>query len=262
MNDPFGQNSAMRLMIFGHPGHELALFGLLQRHRPAVVVITDGGAPERLEQSRHGLEFIGLSDRVQYLGFSEASFYDAFLSRDGEFFFDVARAVQAEVERVRPAQIFCDAVEFYNPVHDITLPIVKWAARGLPRAQLFEIPLVYQLPGTDEERYSVQRVPPALQERRLTFYIQEEELRKKIHARDQIYLSLHEQLGPDFVGLSRAHLQREEIAFAGDPLVEPPSTGRKMRYEWRARALQEARVIKEVITYRDHFHPVAESLIT
>ncbi len=44
MSDPFEQNSATRLMIFGHPAHELALFGLLQRHRPAVVVITDGGA--------------------------------------------------------------------------------------------------------------------------------------------------------------------------------------------------------------------------
>ncbi|HEX7517374.1 MAG TPA: hypothetical protein VF345_08825 [Chthoniobacterales bacterium] len=260
MSDPFGQKTAARLMIFGHPAHELALFGLLQRYRPAVVVITDGGAAERIEQSRRGLHFIGLADRVQYLGFSESSFYDALLDRDYEFFFNVARAVQAAIERVQPEQIFCDAVEFYNPVHDVTLPIVKRAARVLPRAKLFEVPLVYQLPGPDEH-YAVQRVPAALQERRLAYQILEEELRKKIHARDQIYLNLREQLGPDFLGLPDAYLQREEIALAGDPLGEPASTGREMRYEWRARALQEARVIKEVITYREHFRPVAESLI-
>jgi hypothetical protein len=140
----------------------------LQRHRPAVVVITDGGAPERLEQSRRCLEFIGSADRVRYLGFSELSFYDALLDRDYEFFFNVASAVQAEIERVQPEQIFCDAVEFYNPVHDVTLPIVKRAARVLPRAQLFEVPLVYQLPGPAEQ-YSVQRVPAALQERRFAY---------------------------------------------------------------------------------------------
>ena len=247
-------------MIFGHPGHELALFGLLQRHRPAVVVITDGGAPERLQQSRHGLEFIRLSDRVQYLGFSESSFYNALLDEDYGFFLNIARAVRAEIEHVQPEQIFCDAVEFYNPVHDTTLPIVKRAARGLPRTDLFEVPLVYQLPGPGE-CYSVQRVPADLQEHRFAYHLQEEELRKKILARDRIYLSLHEQLGPDFVGLSHAHLQREEIALAGDPLAEPASTGREMRYEWRARALREAKVIKEVITYRQHFRPIAERLI-
>lgn len=260
MNDPFGQNAATRLMIFGHPGHELAIFGLLQRHRPTVVVITDGGAPERLEQSRRGIESIGSADRVQYLGFSESSFYEALLEQDHDFFFNVARAVQTEVERVQPGHIFCDAVEFYNPVHDITLPIVKWAAKGLPKAQLFEVPLVYQLPGTIE-RYSVQRVPAAFQERRFAYHLQEEELQKKIHARDQIYLSLHEQLEPDFVGLSREHLRREEIALAGDPLAEPASTGREMRYEWRARALREAKVITEIITHGQHFRPIAERLI-
>jgi hypothetical protein len=72
---------------------------------------------------------------------------------------------------------------------------------------------------------------------------------------------LREQFGPDFLGLPDAHLQREEIALAGDPLASPASTGREMRYEWRARALQQAKVIKEVITYAEHFRPVAESLI-
>ena len=168
--------------------------------------------------------------------------------------------MQAEIERVQPEQIFCDAVEFYNPVHDVTLPIVKRAARVLPQAKLFEIPLAYQLPGPSEH-YAVQRVPAALQERRLAYQLLEEELRKKIHARDQIYLNLREQFGPDFLGLPDAHLQREEIALAGDPLASPASTGREMRYEWRAKALQKEGVIKEVITYADHFRPVAESLI-
>jgi hypothetical protein len=34
-----------------------------------------------------------------------------------------------------------------------------------------------------------------------------------------------------------------------------------MRYEWRAKTLQKEGVIKEVITYADHFRPVAEGLV-
>ncbi len=199
-------------------------------------------------------------DRVQYLGFSESSFYDALLERDYEFFYRIARAVQGKIERIQPKQIFCDAVEFYNPVHDVTLPMVKRAARARPQAKLFEIPLVYQLPGPSAQ-YAVQRVPPALQERRLAYQLLEEELKKKIRARDEIYLNLREQLGPDFLGLPDEHLQREEIAVAGDPLASPASSGREMRYERRAKALQKEGAIKEVITYADHFRPVAESLI-
>jgi len=38
MTDPFAATPERRLMIFGHPGHELALFGMLQRHQPDIVV--------------------------------------------------------------------------------------------------------------------------------------------------------------------------------------------------------------------------------
>jgi glycosyltransferase involved in cell wall biosynthesis len=54
---------------------------------------------------------------------------------------------------------------------------------------------------------------------------------------------------------------KKRLRSRGDPMAEPASTGREMRYERRARALQEARVIKDVITHRGHFRLVAESLI-
>jgi len=45
---------------------------------------------------------------------------------------------------------------------------------------------------------------------------------------------------------------------AGDPLQPPEASGRKLRYEWRARLLQQRGEIDEIITYRNHFLPVTE----
>ncbi len=72
-SDPLSADSIARLMIFGHPAHELALFGFLQRFRPQIVVVTDGGSEERIRQSRAGLDSIGLE--ATYLNFAENDFY-------------------------------------------------------------------------------------------------------------------------------------------------------------------------------------------
>ncbi len=260
MDDPFAKADARRLMVFGHPAHELALFGLLQRHEPAVIVLTDGGEPERVEQSRAGFASIGLGHDNCYLGFAESEFYDRLLARDFEFFLSVSRAVEAEIERLQPDQIFCDAVEFYNPVHDLTLPLVQRASRVRPKCEIYEVPLVYQVPG-EEESYAIQRIPDALETRRFRQLLNAEELRRKVHARDRIYLNLRAQFGPDFINLPETHLAEEQFASAGDALAAPLETGRAMRYEWRARALRDAGAITEIITYREHFRPVVEALL-
>ena len=87
---PPSTNPITRLMIFGHPAYELALFGFLQRFRPQIVIITDSGGKERIRQSRTGLESIGLE--ATYLEFAENDFYAALLRRDISFFYSRAFA--------------------------------------------------------------------------------------------------------------------------------------------------------------------------
>ena len=119
---------------------ELALFGFLQRFQPQkIVVLTDGGSEERIRQSRAGLDSIGLE--ATYLNFAENDFYVALLRRDVSFFETVADLLYSQIATAEPHQIFCDAIEFYNPVHDITLPLVLRAADANPQATLFEVPL-------------------------------------------------------------------------------------------------------------------------
>jgi hypothetical protein len=257
---PFEQAGACRLMIFGHPGHELALFGALQRHPPArILIITDGGGEERVEYAKNGLAKIGLLERVYFLNYSEASFYEAMLDHDAQLFNEVARAIQIHINQVQPDQIFCDAVEFYNPVHDITLPLVR-SALGNGKAALYEVPLVYQASGA-EEAYIIQRIPTSLADRRVQFELSEAELAAKISARNDIYKNLREQAGPEFMELTAEHASREEFAVSCSELAVPDTHGRMLRYERRARLLHTDGAIKRMITYRDHYLPAAADLL-
>lgn len=247
------------LAVFSHPNHELAVFGLLQRLRPHLVFLTDGGGGERLAQTRRGLESIGLLGQARFLDHTEKSFYDALLARDSEFYKRVAREVRASVREHLPERILCDAVEFYNPVHDISLPVVRAALGGDSDAQVFEVPMIYQRPA-EGESYEIQRTWASRRDGVVEFELSERELAAKVRARDQIYTALADQMGPLISGLPAAHLAREFTAPARPSLPEPgPDV--VLRYEWRAQLLAERGEIEQKITYRQHYLPVASSLL-
>ena len=128
-NQLFNDQSASTLAVFSHPNHELAILGLLQRLRPNIIVLTDGGGGTRVTESQKGLESIDLLDQATFLNFPEASFYDSLCARDHSFFKEVAERVFNLMDSCGPGQILCDAVEFYNPVHDLSLPIDDAAPR-------------------------------------------------------------------------------------------------------------------------------------
>ena len=125
--------------------------------RPTLVYSTDGGGEKRIAQTRRGLDSIGLAERAYFLDYSEQSFYDALLDRDIGFYEEVAHRLRTLLRDLRPTQVLCDSVEFYNPVHDMSLPLVRAALAESPEVAIFEVPLVYQKPAADE-RYEIQRI--------------------------------------------------------------------------------------------------------
>ena len=195
---------------------------------------------------------------ARYLSYPESSFYDALLAPDAGYFTGVADAVRGVLKEIQPDVICCDAMEFYNPVHDVTVPIVRAALGPGRRVELFEVPLVYEEDGAGEV-YHIQRVPPSLADRRVTYDLTPAQLDKKESARNAIYTNLRDQAGPEFLQLPREHLGHEEILrSAGD--IAAPGRGRKLRYEWRARLLQRQGAVRDVITYADHYLPTMRAL--
>ena len=87
------------------------------------------------------------------------------------------------------------------------------------------------------------------------------ELFAKIRARDEIYVSLRDQAGPEFSAATAEQLAIEETALAGDPFAWPHATGRELHYEWRARLLKEQGIIDEIITRGGHFISTVQGLL-
>lgn len=249
---------AATVVVFSHPNHELAIFGLLGSLRPTILYLTDGGGERRVEQTRRGLASIGIADRARFLGYTEKSFYDALLERDCGFYAAVVARVGEELLSLRPARVLCDAIEFYNPVHDMSLPIVRAALRGGPAAEVFEVPLVHQREG-DTESYRIQRSCDPARGRPVEWRLRPEELEAKLAARDRIYTILTEQMGPLISGIPLADLAVEVVTPAPATLPEPGG-GAVLRYERRAQLLLERGEIERAITYAGHYRPVATSL--
>lgn len=246
-------------MVFSHPNHELGVYGLLQRWKPYIAYLTDGGGDARVAQTQRGLDAIGLLDHAAFLNHPEHAFYAALLARDVGFFAAVAGQVAELFAAWAPTRILCDAVEFYNPLHDLSLPIVRAAFAHRPALPIFEIPLIYQASGPGE-RYAVQRLPTARRDGQTEVHLTAAEVGAKLRARDEIYTILRETLGDLLLGLTGAEVAVEVVgpAAAGVPA---PDSERVLRYEWRGRLLEERAAVPAVITYAGHYRPVAAALM-
>ncbi|MGZ4808629.1 MAG: hypothetical protein ACXVH7_06385 [Thermoanaerobaculia bacterium] len=245
-----------RLIVTGHPNHELAIFGFLQRTRPRLLFLTDGGSQARIDESQQALQSVGLLDDATFLGWSEQTLYDALLSGDmaviGRLVTEVRRAMRA----CRLQQVVCESIELYNPLHDITLPIVMAAAAGLSEIEIVEFPLIAQVPAPDE-RYRVQRFPAG--RHRVHLSLEGSELAAKLHARDHYFVSLRRTMSDVLDSVSAETAGVEFFAPATDELPIP-GRDHALRYERRGRLLHDQGKVDEVITFSDHFVPVVQAL--
>lgn len=247
------------LAVFSHPNHEIAVYGIVCRTRPAIAYLTDGGGGARLVQTGKGLEAAGISSGVTYFNHTEESFYQAILRRDVAFFDQVASSLAEVILECSPDQILCDAVEYYNPIHDIALPVAFLAARkARSTVPLFAIPLVYQSSGAPE-RFVFQRALDGDRQFELIYQLQEPERSKKRLALADIYTALMAQMAfpPDV--LERGCLE-EHVVIAGSPL---PVVDRScvIRYDRRGQEAKKSGLVQDAITYEGHFLPLVKELV-
>ncbi len=130
------QISAQPLVLLGHPGHELRIYGWLKHHRPEVWIITDGSgasAPPRIELSRCVLQSLGLKPGAMFGTYTDRDIYAAILREDAAFFIAITREVTRRLIDGGFTSLVSDASEGYNPTHDLCNLI---AAAATARASL------------------------------------------------------------------------------------------------------------------------------
>lgn len=245
------------VMVFSHPNHEIAVLGTIFRMHPHIIYLTDGGGEERVAQTRQALENYQPAS-VHYLNHSEQSLYDALLDRDAEFYRALAEQVGDVIAELDAETVYCDAVEFYNPVHDIALPVVRAALRGND-VPIIEVPLIYQTTAP-EPKFELQHVPHSLSNRGIFVDLSPAELERKLTTINSgVYAMLFAQLGGAIRGAAGSRAEREAFLKARNKRPSP-APEQLLRYETRGNALRDAGEIRDVITFDRHYTPVFEAL--
>jgi hypothetical protein len=123
--------------MIGHPGHELRVHGWLEQHRPTVFVLTDGSGNEgrsRLPSTERVLRAVGARSGSIFGRLSDRELYQQVLAQDVDLFCGLAEELAACLLREGVAVVVGDAVEGFNPAHDLTRLVLN-AAVALARAR-------------------------------------------------------------------------------------------------------------------------------
>lgn len=110
------------LLLAAHPGHEILLHGWLSRMRPVVCILTDGSghsSSARLDATADGLRESGARRGALFGRLSDREAYAMILERNEPLFTSLVESLATEIATHRPVVVVTDAVEGYNPVHDL-----------------------------------------------------------------------------------------------------------------------------------------------
>ena len=222
-------------LVVAHPGHELRLFHWLEQERPAVFVLTDGSGRSgrsRLESTREVLAATGCAEGSVMGRFTDREIYRAILERDVREVAAVTRELSGALAQFRT--VVCDAMELYNPTHDLCHVMTMLAAP--PSIERFAYAVV-DPPGDG-----------------ITLTLDDDAFARKIamaHRYDDLATDIDEltsHIGVDAL--------RREVFFR--PASTAPST--KPYYEIRGEEQVRAGKYQTVLRYREHFLPFLEAL--
>ncbi len=136
-------------LVVAHPGHELRVHGLCERHRPLVCVLTDGsgsGARSRLAETTALLARLGATPGPIYGRLTDRELYAALLHGEHERLVALAAELAGVLREARIEVVAGDAAEGFNPGHDlcrllVNAAVARLAAEGAPPIANLEFPL-------------------------------------------------------------------------------------------------------------------------
>lgn len=267
-------------LVVAHPGHELCVYGWLERARPRVFVLTNGagrsGTP-RLASTTKILSQAAAVPGSIYGRFADLDIYAAVLEGDSGLFerliVELAEAfVREEIESVAG-----DAIEGYNPAHDVCRLVidaaVELARRTSGRPIVNRDFLLFGRHNTHPEELRATAVWLELDDEMLARKLQlaraYPELRNEIDAlldkKALETLRAFPELSAHVSDFVTSAMGSEAYRVECLRLVSNPARGNGAAkevpfYERYGELLVAAGVYRRAIRYRDHIMPLAEAL--
>ena len=112
----------LNILILAHPGHELRIHHWIELHKPVVYLLTDGSGGKMSSRTHYSKDVIDRAGALSGAVFGEISdkdWYDSILNHRSELFLNVINTIVDDIPADRRVQIISDAVDGYNPMHDI-----------------------------------------------------------------------------------------------------------------------------------------------
>ena len=132
---------ANHFLFVAHPGHELCVHGWLSSTQPKVFVLTDGsghGKQSRIGSTSKLLGRVGAQPGSIYGRFTDAGLYELILGQDSQPLLRVVDEFADAIVTERPSTVAGDAIEGYNPSHDLCRLIIN-AAVTIARRSGWEV---------------------------------------------------------------------------------------------------------------------------
>jgi hypothetical protein len=243
------------LLVVAHPGHELRILGWMEQAAPRVCVLTDGSGSAgegRLSSTTRVLERTGSRAGGVYGRLSDRDLYAALLAGDHAAFLRLADDLAGVIATNGIDCVVGDAIEGYNPSHDVCRLIVNAAIRMTSPAG--KLPSYdYLLVGPPAE------CPEELRASAYTLELSDEQLQRKLEAA---------RCYPELAGEVDAALARFGLAPFRTECMRPSDPAE--RYGWDAREVPyyerygeervAAGVYRDVIRFGEHIRPLADAL--
>ena len=252
-------NGSPAALVVAHPGHELRVYGWLCLARPTIFILTDGSGHSgigRLEATTSLIEKAGAKPGCLYGRFTDIDIYTAVLDHKTHMFTDLAEELAGAFQDGEVRYVVGDAIEGYNPVHDICRVVINSAVRLMRRR------VDHEINNFDFTLVDHPATTPSRSDRGqgINLRLNEELHVRKLHAAtayselsgdvDQALASF----GAEAFRIECLRPATDGAASSASALDEPPF------YEHYGEKQVAAGYYRRVVRYREHMVPLFEAL--
>lgn len=250
-------NCRRPLLVVGHPGHELRVYGWLLRARPVVHVLTDGSGADgtqRIASTAALLDGVAATRGSIFGRMSDREIYAAILAGDHQRFVALAEELAAILVRDEIDLVAGDGVEGFNPSHDVCRYVINAAVRTAVTASGRPIACyAFALDGAPGES------PDELQRPAVRFELDDATLERKLQAA-HTYAELRPEVDSALQRYGSEPFRSEWLwpVDMDDPYGWDPD--RVPFYEAYGAQRVASGAYPQVVTFRGHVKPLADAL--
>lgn len=234
------------VLVLAHPGHELRIHHWLEVNKPRVYLLTDGSGGKEQSRTHYSAKVVEQTGSTQgsvFGSIADKVWYTALAEHNFGFIRSVLEDIEADLPDGEEYQIVADAVDGYNPVHDLASAMgVALQRRLKAKGKIASLYFSAAVPGASGKSVFGLDLDDAAEERKL----------KALGD----YTPLAEE--------ARRILEQDKTAINREYMIDQDtdwSDGTIPHWEEIGRERVRAGTYSSCLTYKEHFQPIVLDLL-